>query len=95
MSAYIIARMRVDDPESYGRYSAQVMKTLEGTGGEFVVRGGEMEVIEGEWPYPRLVVLRFPTREAAKRWYDSPAYAAIRDIRIGASEGDLILVEGV
>ncbi len=94
MAAYIIAEIEVNDPDTYDTYRQQVPETLKPYGGEFVVRGGAMEVLEGEWEMPRCVVLRFPDVESAKAWHASDAYAGPKAIRRSASRGNMIVVEG-
>jgi uncharacterized protein (DUF1330 family) len=95
MAAYIIVQIEVTDPEIYATYRQQVPATLEPFGGEFVVRAGEMAVLEGDWPWPRCVVLRFPDLASAKAWHSSDVYAALKALRQTASQGNMIVVEGV
>ena len=65
-------------------------------GGEYLVRGGQMAVLEGDWQPPRLTVLRYPSFEQAKQMYDSPGYVAARALRAGATACfNMVLVEGV
>ena len=71
---YIIGQVEVKDPEAYREYIAQAPATIAQYGGEYLVRGGDFEVLEGEWARERTVVLRFPSVEDAKRWYASPEY---------------------
>ncbi|MEM8699138.1 MAG: DUF1330 domain-containing protein [Pseudomonadota bacterium] len=93
-AGYVIGQMQITDRAAYDRYRAEVMATVEAHGGEFLVRGGPQEVIEGDAP-PRSVILRFPSVEAAENWYNSPAYQKIVPLRQGASNGALTIVEGV
>jgi uncharacterized protein (DUF1330 family) len=94
MAAYIIVQVDVTDPEIYETYRQQVPPTLEMFGGEFIVRGGDMTVLEGEWLWPRCVVLRFPDMASAKAWHDSEVYAGPKALRQSASQGNMIVVEG-
>lgn len=94
MTAYVIAQVDVTDPEEYEQYRALVPPTLAQYGGEFIVRGGDMAVLEGDMPYPRVVVLKFDSMDAAKAWHASPEYAAAKAIRQSASDSLLIAVEG-
>ena len=65
-------------------------------GGEYLARGGRMQVLEGDWQPPRLTVLRFPNFEQAKAMYDSPGYVHARNLRQGATACfNMVLVEGV
>ncbi len=95
MPAYVIADVTIKDPERYPDYVRQVPATLAPYGGRFVVRGGAVEVAEGDWQPSRLVVIEFPSMEQAKAWYDSPEYTPARRLRWDTSEGRIIFVEGV
>lgn len=94
MAGYIIVQVDVEDADAYETYKPQVPPTLEAYGGEYVVRGAPFEVFEGEWPIPRLVVLRFPSVEKARAWYESEEYAAPKAIRQGSAKTNMIMVEG-
>ena len=95
MAAYVIASIDVTDPDVYAEYRAQVPATIEQYGGRFVVRGGDKEVLEGSWDPPRIVVLEFPDADAARRWHSSEEYAPLIELRRRASNGHLVLVDGV
>lgn len=95
MAAYFIVQIEVTDPERYKEYAGLASPTIEQYGGEYLVRGGNFEVVEGEWNRPRVVVVKFSSVEQAKRWYDSPEYQGPKAIRHAASRSNAILVEGV
>jgi len=95
MAGYVIVDVEVLDPAAYKAYSEQVPATVALYGGRFVVRGGAYETKEGHWHPKRIVVLEFPSIEAARDWYDSPEYQAILPIRQMYSHCNfLTLVEG-
>jgi uncharacterized protein (DUF1330 family) len=94
MPAYVIGDITVTDPDRYKDYTAHTESTLEPFGGHFIVRGGAFEMLEGTWQPGRLVVIEFPSAQAARDWYGSEAYRAILPIRQEASVGSLALVEG-
>jgi uncharacterized protein (DUF1330 family) len=94
-SAYIIANVRVTDPEQYAEYRRWSSAAFEAYNVEVLVRGGAVEVIEGDWTPDRLVVLRFPNAQAAKQFYDSPEYGKARTARVNAAVMRMVLVEGV
>jgi uncharacterized protein (DUF1330 family) len=93
-SCYIIGDVTVNDPERYKDYAAHTQSTLEPFGGRFIVRGGQVDQLEGSWEPGRVVVIEFPDKESARGWYESDAYREILPIRHEASTGNLILVEG-
>ena len=95
MAAYIIADVEITDAEGYRGYSSQVPETLAPFDGEFIVRGGRADTLEGAWQPKRVVVIRFPDREHAEGWYHSAAYQAILPIRQGNSSGSVLCVDGV
>lgn len=95
MPAYIIAETDIHDPDQYEHYKAAVPAALAGHGGRFVVRGGEIAVLEGDWQPTRLVLLEFDDLEAAKRFYASPEYQRARELRVGAANLNMVAVEGV
>lgn len=94
MKAYVIAVETVHDEAMFGDYRKQVMPTLAAFGAQFVVRGGALTVLEGEWPHERTVIIEFPSREAAEGWYASPAYQQIIGLRKNSSTGSLVIVDG-
>ncbi len=94
MAAYIIAEIKVNDPAGFEEYRAAVPSVTEKYGGKYLVRGGTVAPVEGEWA-PRIVVLEFPDGGSARRWYDSPEYSAIKGGRIAASDGRMAIVEGI
>ena len=94
MKAYVIAAEATKDEAVYATYRKEVPATIAAFGGKFVVRGGQLTTLEGEWPHPRLVVIEFPSRAAAEGWYRSPEYQKILPLRINSTVGNLIIVDG-
>jgi len=95
MAAYVIAEIEVTDPAAFEDYRRQVAPTVEKYGGRFLVRGGAVHPVEGDWRPPRLVVLEFPGVAQARRWYDSEEYRGPKALRMKASRGRIVLAEGV
>ena len=95
MAAYVIARIDVADREAFAEYGKKVPATVAAHGGRYRVRGGEVTPLEGSDPHPRVVVIEFDDAAAAKRWYESADYAPLIALRRAASEGTLMIVEGV
>lgn len=95
MKAYFIGQIDVHDLETYKRYLAQVSATVEQFGGRYLVRAGPLTLLEGKWSQPRTVVIEFPSREKTESWYNSPVYQSILPLRLAASTGNAIIVDGV
>ena len=94
MPAYVIVETDVTDPEQYEQYKAASPAAIAAGGGRFLVRGGELAVLEGDWQPSRLVMLEFADLEAAKRWYASEAYQETKKLRAGAARFRAVAVQG-
>ena len=95
MSAYVIVETDIYYPEQYEQYKAASPAAVAGGGGRFVVRGGELAVLEGDWQPTRLVLLEFEDLDTVKRWYESPEYQAAKKLREGAANLRMVAVQGV
>ncbi len=95
MPAYVIAETDVTDPERYEQYKAASPAAIAAGGGRFLVRGGELAVLEGDWQPSRLVVLEFDDLATAKRWYESEVYQEAKKLREGAARLRVVAVQGV
>ncbi len=95
-AAYIIVDMQISNMEQYQQYMAAAPAAVAAAGGEYLVRGGRFEALEGDWQPARIAMLRFPSYGQAKAFYDSEMYRQARAKRAGATEFfNLVLVEGV
>ena len=94
MSAYIVVRMKVTDPEQYKRYVARTPECVASFGGRFIARGGEAVTLEGPEFRDRMVIIEFPSLERAQEFYNSPEYTEIKALREHAGIGEFIAVEG-
>jgi uncharacterized protein (DUF1330 family) len=95
VAAYVIYQCEVLDPVRYEDYKTRAAASLEAAGARYVVRGGELDVLEGDAPAGRTVVVEFPSRQAAIDWYHGAAYTAARAIREGAATARMYVVDGV
>ena len=95
MPAYVIVETNVSDQEQYERYRDAAPASIAAHGGRYLVRGGELEVFEGDWNPSRVVVLEFPDLKTAKQWYASEEYGKARKLREGAAKLHMVAVEGL
>ncbi len=94
MSAYVIARINVTDPEDYKTYASQTIALAEKAGGRFLVKGGRQTMLEGNSP-DRHIIIEFPDHDSALNWYNSQAYQRILPIALSSSERDIVIVDGL
>lgn len=91
---YIIANIDITNPEQMAQYRILSTQAVTEHGGEFIVRGGQQQVLEGH-AFARTVVIRFATYQKAKNFYDSEQYRAARQVREGAGQFNMLCVEGL
>jgi uncharacterized protein (DUF1330 family) len=93
--AYVIVDVERTDLEKAARYSELSGPSIERHGGRFLVRGGDIGVLEGDWVPQRLVVIEFASMAAAQAWFDSEDYGIARMARQGAGTWRMVMVEAV
>jgi uncharacterized protein (DUF1330 family) len=94
MRGYLIANLEVTDPAGFERYRAEVPAAIARHGGRYLVRGGAMDRLENADGFRRVVVLEFPSLEAARAFYHSADYAPLLKMRTDSSRSEVVLVEG-
>ncbi len=94
MPAYVIVQVRVTNPEPYAAYRDMATASVARHGGRFLVRGGAVTPLEGDWDPGRFVVIEFPTVAAAQAFHDSDDYQEALRIRLANSVGSAFIVEG-
>ena len=94
MSAYLIVDITIHDPARYQDYVSQVPALIKKHQGTYLVRGGEVEIKEGNWRPNRVIVLEFPTRAQANDFLEDSDYQTLAAIRHAATTSNAILVEG-
>ena len=94
MRGYLIANIKVTDPEAFERYRAAVPPVIARHGGRYLVRGGALERLENAEGFNRVVVLEFPSLDAARAFYHSADYAPLSKLRGDSTESQVVLVEG-
>ncbi len=95
MAAYVIVEIAIRDPVRFEEYKRLAAPTLALHGGRYLARGGATELLEGDRPPARVVVLEFPTSGKARAWWSSPEYAEAKSIRQECATARMVVVEGV
>ena len=96
MAAYLIVDITgIQDEQTYARYRQQVSPGLSSAGGRYLARGVAIEVLEGDWHPKRIVLVRFDSAVAARGWWASKDYAALKHMRQASATTNMIVVEGV
>jgi uncharacterized protein (DUF1330 family) len=95
MTAYMIVDVDVNDPEGYAKYKTEVPTLIAKHGGEYLVRGGDFEVLEGDWQPTRMVLFSFPNRQAIRDFVNDPAYAELKALRQKTASSSLVAVDGI
>ena len=94
MRAYLIAQVKIHDPQIYKQYIERTPAIIAQYGGRFLARGGASEILEGSAPNRRVIIVEFPSMDAARDFYNSPAYQQAKALRTPISEAEFVLVEG-
>jgi uncharacterized protein (DUF1330 family) len=98
MPAYLIADTRKipdADQAPYEEYRKRVGPSIAEAGGRFLVRGDQLDVVEGEWQPSWLVIIEFPSMQALRAWYGSDSYRELKELRLLSTEGDMVFADGV
>lgn len=93
MTVYLIAQLTINDREYYRRYAEGFMEIFTRYGGKLLSVDEEPEVLEGDWPYTRTVLMSFPSKEQADAWYHSTEYQALAQHRLAASSANLVMIK--
>lgn len=94
MSAYIVIHNVVTDSASMQKYFPAAVETLAAHGAEILAAADESSVLEGSPPFPRTIILKFASLAAAKGWHESPEYRQALQLRLQATNGYAVLVDG-
>jgi uncharacterized protein (DUF1330 family) len=95
MAAYLIANITVTDAAAFEAYRQVVPAVIARHGGRYLVRGGAVEVKEGDPGLDRVVILEFPDMATARAFYHSADYAPLIAMRVASTTGSVALVEGM
>tara|TARA_B100001093_G_scaffold12064_1_gene11201 strand:- start:2979 stop:3290 length:312 start_codon:yes stop_codon:yes gene_type:complete len=94
--AYVLVDTKITDPVAYEDYKTATKPIAEHYGGVYLTRGGKMDIMQTElWAPARIVLVKFPSMEAAHAFLESPEYAPVKSIRLANSKATLLVLEGL
>jgi uncharacterized protein (DUF1330 family) len=93
MAVYIIAQINIQDRGEYQKYLDGYDGIFEKYKGMVMTVDEDPVILEGEWPWQRTVLMRFPDEKEARRWFDSDEYTELKKHRLNASEGNIVMVK--
>ena len=92
MECYFIAQLKIHDEQEYKKYLNGFDRIFEKYNGKVIAVKENPVVLEGEWDYSRIVIIRFSNEQEAGRWYHSPEYQSLLKYRLNAANGTVLLV---
>ena len=96
MSVYMIGDVDIHNLEEYKKYMEKVKPMIESYGGEYLIRGGEIDSLETNlWKPTRMVLVKCPDKKSSMRWYDSEEYRPYKKIRLENATSNILMVEGI
>ena len=96
MSVYMIGDVDIQNMEEYKKYMEKVKPMIESKGGEYLIRGGEIDSLETNlWKPTRMVLVKFPNKKLAMEWYNSYEYKPYKKIRLENATSNILMVEGI
>lgn len=95
MAGYLIAELNVTDQDLFAEFAVKIVELVKAYDGMYLVRGGETEVIEGDWDPQRVVVIKFDSYERVQEFAHSAEYKELAEIRSNSSTSSTIIVDGV
>lgn len=94
MKSYIVAHIETKNLKNMKKYREKVFKIINKYKGKYLVRGGEMESLEGKMFHGRMVIIEFPNKELAMKFYKSEEYKPLLDLRTNSGISNLVIVDG-
>lgn len=95
MPAYLVIQATVTKPEQFAEYAKRMPALIEKHGGRYRILGGDVEILEGNWDYRSLVISEWPSMQAARDFWNSDDYAAMKKLRAGALDATVLLAKGL
>lgn len=93
MPAYVVAKMKVHDPEKLREYAKLAPHYVARHGGRYLTRGGDLTCLEETSCTSRVVISVWPDKAAAEAFFSDPDYLEVAELRKAASTMELLIVQ--
>ena len=94
MAAYAVVELKLNDQSWIERYVPPVRALIEKHGGRILARAFEYEQLEGERRPDAIVIIEFPSMDAARAFYTDPDYQPHLKVRLAGAQSELYLLPG-
>ncbi|MDE2968088.1 MAG: DUF1330 domain-containing protein [Chloroflexota bacterium] len=94
MSSYLVIDTEVIDEDAFAEFVVKIYDAAIAEGGTFIVRGSDLDVIEGDWTPQRLVIMSFDSDDGAGEFVRSTAYTALEELRLRAVRSKVVVAAG-
>jgi len=94
LSVFFVAQIRIHDPAEYRKYLDGCDEIFAKYNGEYLAVDDNPAILEGDWDYTKIVIIRFLNENDLRRWYESEEYQELRKFRLNAAQCDTLLVKG-
>ena len=91
----MVVQATVTKPEQFAEYAQRMPALVKKHGGRYRVRGGEVEILEGEWGYQALIISEWSSMDAVRTFWHSDEYAELKKTREGALDVTVLLADGL
>ena len=94
MSSYLVIDTEVIDEDAFAEFAVNIYDAVVAQGGTFIVRGSDLDVIEGDWTPQRLVIMAFDSDDGAGEFVRSSAYTGLEELRLRAVRSNVVVAAG-
>lgn len=95
MSVYFIANIKIHDAQEYEKYLNGCDEVFAKYKGEYLAVDESPVVLEGEWNYTKVVLIRFANDADLRQWYESDEYQQILKHRLSGATCDTVVAHGI
>ena len=93
---FLLVDVDIHNIDEYKKYLEKVKPMVEKFGGKYLIKGGKIDAKETDlWKPKRIVLVKFPNKSSALKWYNSEEYRALKNLRLNNASSNILFIEGV